>query len=47
MDDADVERIKSLVPHCQYSRIDSGHIIHQENPKIFILEVITFAESLS
>lgn len=47
MDDADIGRVRSLVPHCRYSRIDSGHMIHQDKPEAFIREVKAFADSLS
>jgi len=43
MDDKDLERLRSLVPHAQYKRITSGHMIHFENPKQYIKEVREFA----
>lgn len=46
-DQADLERIRSLAPHCRYRHIDSGHVIHQEKPQAFIREIKTFAESIS
>lgn len=42
MDDKDLEQLSSLVPHAQYKRITSGHMIHFENPKQYIKEVIEF-----
>jgi len=46
MDDSDVKRTLSLVPHCQYKRIDSEHVIHSDKPDEFIREVETFANQL-
>lgn len=43
MDDEDLERLRSLVPHAQYKRITSGHMIHFENPEQYIKEVEEFA----
>lgn len=43
MDDKDLERLRSLVPHAQYKRIRAGHMIHFENPKQYIKEVREFA----
>lgn len=43
MDDRDLERLRSLVPHAQYKRIRAGHMIHFENPKQYIKEVREFA----
>jgi pimeloyl-ACP methyl ester carboxylesterase len=43
MDDKDLERLRSLVPHAQYKRITAGHMIHFENPKQYIKEVREFA----
>ncbi len=43
MDDRDLERLRSLVPHAQYKRITSGHMIHFENPKQYIKEIKEFA----
>lgn len=46
MDDSDIARVRSLVHHCQYKRITSGHMIHFEEPKEFIHEVDEFAAHL-
>jgi pimeloyl-ACP methyl ester carboxylesterase len=46
MDDKDVERLHSLVPHSQYKRITSGHMIHLEKPKEYIQILMDFAEQL-
>lgn len=43
MDDKDLERLRSLVPHAQYKRITSGHMIHFEQPTEYIREVKEFA----
>ncbi len=42
MDDNDVARVKSLVPHLRYVRVDSGHAIHLEKPKDYIRELTNF-----
>lgn len=46
MDDQDVARFKSLVPNVQYKRIQSGHMIHFENPKEYVSAVKSFASTL-
>ncbi len=46
MDDADAERVCSLVPHCQYRRINSGHVIHSDKPVIFVRELEDFANKI-
>lgn len=43
MDDKDLERLRSLVPHAQYKRITSGHMIHFEDPQQYVREVKEFA----
>lgn len=45
MDDDDIARLKSLVPHCQYKRITSGHMIHLEHPQEYLKEVEYFAKT--
>ena len=47
MDDRDVHLLRSLVPHCQYKRIASGHMIHFEKPREFSQVVVTFAEQVA
>lgn len=47
MDDRDVGKLRSLVPHCQYRRITSGHMIHFEKPAEFRQLVVTFAEQVA
>jgi len=46
MDNADVKHTLSLVPHCQYKRIDSEHVIHSDKPDEFVREIETFANQL-
>lgn len=46
MDNEDVARVLSLVPHCQYKRITSGHMIHFEQPAEYLREVEKFAAEL-
>lgn len=46
MDERDVSELHSLVPHCEYKRITSGHMIHFEKPKEFRQLVVNFAEQL-
>jgi len=46
MDDEDVERLQLLVPHAQYKRITSGHMIHFEKPKEYVQTVMAFAKQL-
>ena len=36
MDEIDVCELLTLVPHCEYKRIASGHMIHFEKPKEFV-----------
>jgi pimeloyl-ACP methyl ester carboxylesterase len=43
MDDQDIERLRSLVPHARYKRITSGHMIHFEHPQQYIQVVNEFA----
>ncbi len=46
MSDDDVRRTRELAPQCDYRRIRSGHSIHIEKPRIFIAELLRFAEEL-
>lgn len=46
MDDADVERVRSLLPDCRYVQIDTGHVIHMQKPDLYIREVTGFAAGL-
>jgi len=32
MDDQDAAQACALIPHCQYSKIDSDHVIHRSAP---------------
>jgi pimeloyl-ACP methyl ester carboxylesterase len=43
MDDNDLKRLQLLVPHAEYKRITSGHMIHFEKPEQYIKEVKEFA----
>ena len=42
MDDEDVARLKSLVPGCTYKKITSGHMIHFEEPEVYVETVLDF-----
>ena len=42
MDDEDAAYACELVPHCQYKRIDSDHVIHSDQPQVFIQEIEGF-----
>lgn len=46
MDDKDLERLRSLVPHALYQRIASGHMIHFEHPEQYIRIVKEFAAEI-
>jgi pimeloyl-ACP methyl ester carboxylesterase len=46
MDDADVQRIKSLVEGIRYARIDSYHGIHMLKPKLYLEQVNNFVDGL-
>lgn len=46
MDDNDIEKVLSLMPHCIYKRINSSHVIHSAKPKIFVQEVIEFTNNI-
>lgn len=43
MDDNDISCLRDLVPHCQYRRITSGHMIHFEEPREFKQAIESFA----
>ncbi len=42
MDDEDVSRLRSLVSTCIYKRITSGHMIHFEEPEVYVRTVLDF-----
>ena len=46
MDDEDVKRIRALVRDFRYERIDAGHLIHIDKPKLFIRQIVGFAQEL-
>ena len=46
MDDADVQRIRSLVENLQDARIESGHEIHMAKPKLYLEQVNRFVDGL-
>jgi pimeloyl-ACP methyl ester carboxylesterase len=46
MDDNDVKRVRSIVPGLHYVKINAGHTIHIEKPRIFIKEIVRFTLSL-
>lgn len=43
MTDQDAARVQELAPHCNYLSLPSGHVVHQEQPKVFIRELLRFA----
>lgn len=47
MDEADVQRVASLLPRCSYTTFDEvGHRIHQEQPVRYMQELRQFLNSL-
>ena len=46
MDDADVRRVLSLVPHAEHVHLAAAHQIHVDQPERFIAEVVRFASAL-
>ncbi|MNP52917.1 hypothetical protein D3C76_1473420 [compost metagenome] len=42
MDQADADRVISLVPHSVYKRIDAAHVTHLDKPEEFIQTVESF-----
>ncbi|OGY21490.1 MAG: hydrolase [Candidatus Woykebacteria bacterium GWB1_45_5] len=46
MDDQDVAKVRSLVKDFHYVQVDTGHVIHLEEPEIFIKEIIRFSSTL-
>jgi pimeloyl-ACP methyl ester carboxylesterase len=47
LDDDDAQRAVSLVPDCEYVKVDARHVIHSGKPKRFIEEVDRFASGLA
>ncbi|MFX1603979.1 MAG: alpha/beta fold hydrolase [Promethearchaeota archaeon] len=47
MDDDDAARAQEIAPEMHFKRIDSDHVIHSENPELFVKEVEEFAANLS
>lgn len=46
IDDDDLERIRSLVPHMQYVQIGDRHEIHMASPERYVQELVKFVEEL-
>jgi hypothetical protein len=46
IDDDDLERIRSLVPHLHYVQIGDRHEIHMVNPDRYVQELVKFVEEL-
>lgn len=46
MTDRDAARVRELVPRCRYLSLPSGHVVHQEQPKVFVRELERFAASV-
>jgi pimeloyl-ACP methyl ester carboxylesterase len=47
MTDDDVLRLRSILPEASYARLCSGHIVHMEQPKMFLEHIIGFADEIS
>nr|KXH73202.1 MAG: hypothetical protein AM324_16335 [Candidatus Thorarchaeota archaeon SMTZ1-83] len=47
MDDDDAARAQEIAPEMHFKRIDSDHVIHSDNPELFVEEVEEFAAKLS
>lgn len=46
MDDDDARRLKQIVPHAIYRRVETGHVIHTEKPDLFVDELVAFGADL-
>ncbi len=46
MDDADVQRIKSLAHDVRYAHLNAGHSIHMEEPEWYLEQLTSFFEDL-
>lgn len=42
MNDDDAARARDLLAHCDYERITSGHVVHQERPAWYVEQVRSF-----
>ncbi|MGY5879335.1 MAG: alpha/beta hydrolase [Candidatus Thorarchaeota archaeon] len=47
MDDADAEHARELAPDMLFKRIDSDHVIHSHEPRIFVKEIEEFVSHLT
>jgi pimeloyl-ACP methyl ester carboxylesterase len=47
MDDDDAAAAREIAPEMYFKRIDSDHVIHSDNPELFVKEVEEFAAKLS
>ncbi|MFX1417188.1 MAG: alpha/beta fold hydrolase, partial [Promethearchaeota archaeon] len=46
MDDNDAARAREIAPEMHFKRIDSDHVIHSQNPELFVKEVEEFSALL-
>jgi pimeloyl-ACP methyl ester carboxylesterase len=46
MDEEDVRRVRSLVPHCEHVHLPAAHQIHVDRPDWFITEIVRVASAL-
>ena len=46
MDDEDAKKARELAPHLIYKRIDAGHVIHSEQPELFVDEIDSFISQI-
>lgn len=42
MNDADLAQVKARTRNLQVVELDSGHVVHQENPKLFVRHMLDF-----